>query len=89
MIIQRKRQNALVMLDFFKSFIDIKNIFNINILKCYKAVFKIIELKKNYGFFIVSFVLLFYFASLIIFLFISYANYKKEIKNIIPVIQLF
>ena len=69
--------------DFFKSFIDIKNIFNINILKCYKAVFKIIELKKNYGFFIVSFVLLFYFASLIIFLFISYANYKKEIKNII------
>ena len=69
--------------DFFKSFIDIKNIFNMNILKCYKTVFKIKELKKNYGFFIVSFVLLFYFISLIIFIFISYTNYKKEIKNII------
>ena len=37
--------------DFFKSFIDIKNIMNINILKCYKTVLKIKDLKKNYGFF--------------------------------------
>ena len=32
---------------FFKSFIDINNIFNIKILKCYKIVFKIKELKKK------------------------------------------
>ena len=69
--------------EFFKSFIDINNIFNIKILKCYKTVFKIKELKNNYGFFIVSFILLFYFITLFIFSISSYSRYKKEIKNII------
>ena len=69
--------------DFFKSFIDIKNIFNIDILKCYKTVLKISELKKNYGFFIVSFAVIFYFITLFIFTISSYSNYKKEIINII------
>ena len=41
--------------EFFKSFTDINNIFNINILKCHKTVLKIKELKNNYGFFIISF----------------------------------
>ena len=69
--------------DFFKSFIDVKNIFNMNILKCYKTVFKVKELKKNYGFFFVSFIVLLYFFSLIIFSASSFNKYKKEIKNII------
>ena len=68
---------------FFKSFIDINNIFNIKILKCYKIVFKIKELKKNYGFFIICFVILFYFITLFIFCISSYPKYKKEIRNII------
>ena len=33
--------------DFFKNFIDIKNIMNFSILKCFKNVFIIKELKKN------------------------------------------
>ena len=36
--------------DYFKSFIDVKNIFNLNIIKCYKTVLKIKSLQKNYGF---------------------------------------
>ena len=40
--------------DFFKSFLDIKNIANIKILKCYKIVFKAKSLIKNYGFIIIS-----------------------------------
>ena len=69
--------------DFFKSFIGIKNIMNINILKCYKTVFKLKELTKNYGFFIVGFLFIFYFLTLIIFISHSYGSYIKEIKNII------
>jgi len=41
------------------------------------------ELKNNYGFFIICFVILLYFITLFIFIFSSYGNYKKEIKNII------
>ena len=69
--------------EFFKSFTDINNIFNINILKCHKTVLKIKELKNNYGFFIIAFVILLYFITLFIFIFSSYGKYKKEIKNII------
>ena len=39
--------------DFFKSFIDLKNIINLNILKCGKISLNINNLKKNYGFFII------------------------------------
>ena len=69
--------------DFFKSFTDIKNIFNIEILKCYNTILNLEELKKNYGFYIVSFVVIFYFITLLIFVFKSYEDFKKEIKNII------
>ena len=69
--------------EFFKSFTDINNMLNINIIKCYKYVFKIKELKNNYGFFIIAFVMILYFITLFIFLFSSYGKYKKEIKNII------
>ena len=69
--------------DFFKSFTDVKNIFNINILKCYKTVLKIKSLKKNYGFYIIASVFLLYIITLIIFPTISYRKLKKEVKNII------
>ena len=67
---------------FFKSFIDINNIVNINIMKCYKIVFKFEELKKNYGFLILSSVIIMYFITLLIFLEISFDKIKKEINNI-------
>ena len=69
--------------DFFKSFIDIKNIFNIEVMKCYKIVFKIKELKKNFGFFIIGFVFILYLITLLTFIIKSNSNFKNEIKNII------
>ena len=56
---------------------------NIEILKCYKTVFKVKELKKNQGFFIIGFAFILYLITLFIFIFKSYSDLKKEIKNII------
>ena len=69
--------------DFFKSFIDIKNMFNLNIMKCYKTVLKIKELRNNYGFFIISLIFLFYFATLFIFSFNSFYKLKMNITKIV------
>ena len=41
--------------NFFKNFIDIKKITNIEIVKCYKIVFNINNIKNNYGTFIILF----------------------------------
>ena len=69
--------------DFFKSFVDVKNIFNIGILKCYKTVLKIKSLKKNYGSFIIASIILLYFITLIIFIAKSFDKLKKEINKIL------
>ena len=69
--------------EFLKSFIDFKNIFNFNIMKCYKTVFKIKSLLKNYGFFILFLIIILYFITLFLFLNISYDEIKKEINDII------
>ena len=74
--------------DFFRSFIDIKNIANLNVLKCYKIVFKINNLKRNYGFFIISFIFLLYYITLFIFRFKSYYILKKDIKTIIAHLKI-
>ena len=76
---------------FYKNFNKINN----NIMKCSKMVWKIKELKKNYGFFIILFILLLYFLTLFIFWFksnnkimkdINYINYflkrTEEVKNL-------
>ena len=69
--------------EFLKSFIDFKNIFNFNIMKCYKTVFRIKSLLKNYGFFILFLIIILYFITLFLFLNISYDEIKKEINDII------
>ena len=69
--------------EFFKNFKDINNLINLNVMKCYKVVFKINCLKKNYGFFILSSIIIFYFISLLIFVTLSNTNLKKEINKII------
>ena len=69
--------------EFFKSFKDINNIINLNVMKCYKVVFKINGLKKNYGFFIMVSVIIFYFISLLIFITVSNDKMKKEVNKII------
>ena len=74
--------------DFFKSFIDINNIINLNIMKCYHVVLKIKDLKKNYGFFIISFIILFYITSLLIFIFYSFYKLKMNISKIVLELKL-
>ena len=67
---------------FYKSFKDLKNIGNINIMKCYKNVFDK-SLKNNYGFFIFIFIILIYLICLFLFYF-----RKKEYISIIKEIVM-
>ena len=63
----------------FKSFIDIKYFANIDFLKCYKDVFRIEMLKKNFGFFNFILILLLFFVTLILF----YIKYFSLLINFI------
>ena len=72
--------------DLYKIFMDIKNIINIKILKCFKEVFNG-SLKHNYGFFIIIFVILLHIICLIIFLSKSYNNLKIDINHIVMGLQ--
>ena len=67
--------------EFLKSFTDVKNIINLNIMKCFKEVLKIKSLKNNYGFFIMIAIFILYFITLAIFKMISYKKLKKQIKK--------
>ena len=69
--------------EFFKSFKDINNIINLNVMKCYKVVFRIKGLIRNYGFFIMNSIIIFYFISLLIFITVSNDKMKKEVNKII------
>ena len=53
--------------EFFKSFTDIKNIANINIIKCYKIVLGVKNIINNYGFFLIFSIILLYIITIIIF----------------------
>ena len=67
---------------FFKSFTDINNIANINIIKCYKVVLNIKNLIRNYGFYIIDSIMLLYILTILIFIFISYKRIKNVLFNI-------
>ena len=69
--------------DFFKSFTDVNNILNIKIMKCYNTVLKIKSLKNNYGFYIIGFIVLLYFITLLIFTTVSFNELKKDTNKII------
>ena len=66
----------------YKSFTDIKNIINIKIIKCYKNVFKIESLIRNYGFFIFISIFVLYFICLFLFYFKYYYNIINIINEI-------
>ena len=74
--------------DFLKSFTDVKNILNLNIMKCFNVAFNIKNLKKNYGFFIMLSILILFFITLSIFTSVSFKKLKKEIKRIIRAIKI-
>ena len=65
----------------YNSFTDIKNFANINLMKCYKSVFNLNSLKKNYGFFFYTSIILLYFITLFLFCF-------KFYFSLIEIIQL-
>ena len=67
-----------------RNFIDIKNIININIMKCYKTVLTKRNIKNNYGFFIIIFILLFHYISFFSF----YCKYYESLKKLINMITL-
>ena len=70
--------------NLWKNFLDIKSITNIEIIKCYKIVFDKNNIKNNYGFFIMIFIIILYF----ICLFIFYRKSKKKlIDEIIQIIK--
>ena len=75
-------------IEFLKSFTNINNIINMNVMKCYKAVIKLNGLLKNYGFFIVCSIVLFYFIDLLIFFVVSFSVIKKEIYYIIYALKI-
>jgi len=68
--------------EFIKNFLDIKKITNIEIVKCYKIVFNINNIKNNYGFFIFLFIFILYFICVIIFYWKSLKILIKEIIEI-------
>ena len=68
--------------DFFKSFIDINNIMNINIMKCYKTVLNFKSLISNYGCLIISSTSVLYFFTLLFFPTVAYIKLVKTIYKI-------
>jgi hypothetical protein len=61
------------------SFFDIKTYANIDVLKCYNLLFSKKGLTKNYGSYLLQFIILHYIIIMVIF----YINYKKTIIKLI------
>ena len=66
----------------YQSFTNIKNIANINVLKCYKLIFTLNALKSNYANLILLFVIILFFICLIFF-YCKDFSYLVKILNII------
>ena len=64
--------------ELYKNFVDKNN----NIMKCYSVIFKKNEIIKNYGFFIILFIIIIYLITLFLFMFKSFNKIKKYIKYI-------
>ena len=73
--------------DFFKNFIDIKNIANISILKCYNIVLNIENIIKNYGFYIIGFIMFLYILTIFIFRYLSFKKIKNDLSNILVALK--
>ena len=65
------------------NFIDINNIANIKLMKCFKKVFSKDNLIKNYGFYIFSFIYILYIICLLLFCCKYYSQLIKEIDKVI------
>ena len=63
-------------------FKDIRNLLNLNVMKCFKNVFNK-SIKSNYGFYIIILIFMLYLICLIIFTFQSFYMLKHDIANIL------
>ena len=67
----------------FGDFVNIKNIANFNILKCYKTLFSKNGIKRNIGSFIIIPIIIFHFICIILFYFNNLNVIKDKIRDII------
>ena len=67
----------------FDNFIKIKNFINIKVVKCYKKVFTMKNIKNNIGFFIIISIFILYFITLLIFRYKSFYKLKRKINKFI------
>ena len=66
----------------FENIVNIKNIANLSILKCYKVLFSINGIKKNIGSFIIIFIIIFHFICIILFYYKNLSIIQDKIKDI-------
>ena len=66
-----------------KSFIDITNIANFNLMKCYNIVLYIYNLKNNHGFYIILSIMSIYLICLILFYAKYYLLLKTKVNSIV------
>ena len=67
--------------ELYKSFTDIKNIANLNLMKCFKNVFKKECIVKNWGLYIFIVIIIIFIICFIIFCF-KYRSFEKKIHKI-------
>ena len=67
---------------FFKNFIDLDSIANIDVIKCYKLIFTK-EIRYNYGFYILSFIIFIHIVLLIVFLAKGYKSFMSQVNKIV------
>ena len=70
-----------------KNFVDINNIANIKFLICYKIAFKKNNIKYNYGFYIMNFIIFLFLLTLFLFSFKYYNIFISEINEIISALK--
>ena len=67
----------------YKNFIDINNLANIKLMKCFKKVISKEYLIKNYGFYIFSFIYILYFICLFLFICKYYYQLINDVDKVI------
>ena len=78
--------SALIVINttkLYENFLDIKNMLNIKILKCYKVLFNKETIKKNIGFYFLISIFVSHFICIIIFYSKQLKMLKNQIKKII------
>ena len=81
-------ENELDIKNVFKNFVDINKITNIGIVKCYKIVFNLKNLKNNLGFYIISFIIILFFICIFVFYCKSLKHLINEVIKIIQAINI-